>query len=397
MARTVKLLGIYDHHGKWQAVVHIGGTFKCRTFPKETPLAVMRAWREDCQAEFRSMMPASGSFAADIEKYLTRIASMPTYKQRAAHLALWAQELGRDRSRNSITAAEIDAVMQQWLITPSAPDPGRRGRRSSPQGIAPGTIRKRRTSLQSFFATMNGKASHNPVKGTTNPRQAPPEVRAIDYALIERAIAAMPDRLSAKPGVISPLSLAKVRARVMAYTGLPPGLIKTILPSDIHWQEGMLRVRARRKGRGVEARTLPLTPQGLEALRHFHAANAYGPFTTSNLNLSFKRACRQVGLDPTLVRLYDLRHSFLTEMYRVTRDIATVARLGMHAAGSPITARYTQGAHEDVDRAAVAALGQSFADQRQAASAGSGTSTASTLVVSGTTLAKNAKLLGFNK
>ena len=370
MARKRQLLGIYEQRGKWKAVVHLGRTFKTKTFPLETPLTVMRAWREDCRADHQSMMPASGSFAADIDTYLTRVAAMPTYKQRAAHLELWARALGRDRHRNTITAAEIDAVMQQWLITPSRHEPGRRGRRSGPGGIAPATIRKRRTSLQCFFAAMNGKASHNPVKGSANPRQAPPELRAIDYALIERAIAAMPDRLSAKPGVISPISLAKVRARVMAYTGLPPGLIKTILPSDIHWQDGTLRVRARRKGRGVEARTLPLTPQGLEALRHFHATNAYGPFATSSLNVSFKRACRQVGLDPAVVHLYDLRHSFLTEMYRVTRDIATVARLGMHAAGSPITARYTQGAHEDVDRAAVAALGRSFEDQHHAATAG---------------------------
>jgi integrase len=289
---------------------------------------------------------------------------MPTYKQRAAHLALWAHALGRDRQRNTITAADIDAVMQQWLLTPTRPSKGQRGRPSGSTGLGTSTVRKRRTTLQCFFTAMNGKGSHNPVKGTTNPRAPLPELRAIDYDVIDQVIDAMPDRLSAKPGVISPYSLAKVRVRVMAYTGLPPSLIKTIMPSDIRWQEGTLRVRTRHKGRGVEARTIVLTAKGLEALRMFHATNAYGPFTTEALNRSFKRACRQVGLDGT-VHLYDLRHSFLTEAYRVTRDLATVARMGMHAPGSPITSRYTQGAHDDVDRAAARALDAAFMQQEQ--------------------------------
>jgi len=331
-------------------------------FPADTPLEIMRAWREDQQFTARAIAPSKGSLAADIDTYLTRIRAMPTYKQRAAHLALWAQALGRDRHRNTITAADIDAIMQEWLLTPTRPGKGQRGRPSAATGLTASTIRKRRTSLQCFYTAMNGKGNHNPVKGTTNPRAALPEPRAIDYDLIEKVIAAMPERLSAKRGVISPISLAKVRVRVMAHTGLPPSLIKTILPTDINWQDGALRVRARHKGQGVEARTITLTANGLAALRLFHATNAYGHFTTEALNRSFKRGCRQVGLDAS-VRLYDLRHSFLTEVYRVTRDLATVARMGMHAPGSPMTARYTQGVHDEVDRAAARALDASFIER----------------------------------
>src|SRR6185295_20308055 len=113
------------------------------------------------------------------------------------------------------------------------------------------------------------------------------------------------------------------------------------------------------------ARTLPLTAEGLAAFKAFHAANAYGPFTTESLNRSFTRGCASAGLDATTIHLYDLRHSFLTALYLVTRDLATVGRLGLHAEGSKVTARYAKGADQAVDAAAAAALSQFLATSRQ--------------------------------
>jgi hypothetical protein len=62
----------------------------------------MRAWREHQVDTFGGERSAAGSFGADIATYLGRVAAIPTYRQRAAHLALWARELGRDRARRSI-------------------------------------------------------------------------------------------------------------------------------------------------------------------------------------------------------------------------------------------------------------------------------------------------------
>ena len=59
---------------------------------------------------------------------------------------------------------------------------------------------------------------------------------------------------------------------------------------------------------------------------------------------------------PPDMRLYDLRHSFGAEIYRLTGDLATVARFLGHAPGSTVTARYALGANAHVDRAAVDAF-----------------------------------------
>ena len=145
MPRRRKLDGLRRKRGKWQARVEIHGKEYTKTFPLDEPIAHMRAWRED-QIDARGGGPRTpgqpGSFGADVKLYLRRITAMPTYKQKAAHLALWVQALGRDRPRRSITAAEIDAVLQVWLVTPTIPPPGKQhgGRPSGTLGLAPGTV-----------------------------------------------------------------------------------------------------------------------------------------------------------------------------------------------------------------------------------------------------------------
>src|SRR6185503_680094 len=309
-----KLKGIRRKRNKWQVHVTVGGRQYTKTFPLTTPVDEMRTWRDDQVDTHRApgAAPAGGSFGDDIVTYLARVSAMRSIKQRTAHLERWAQELGRTRSRRSITPEEIEIILQGWLDTPTTPDPGQRGRPSGPDGLAPGTVRKRRTALQSFFAKMDGKKSSypNPVKGTDAPKVPPVAARSLDYLSIERALTAMPEHCSVKPGTEKPLSLSKIRARVLAYTGLPPGLLQTIGPADLHLHAATVRVRPRRKGKGVEARTLPLTADGVAAFTAFHEANAYGTFATSALNVVFKRAWKRAGLTPTDVTLYDLRHSF---------------------------------------------------------------------------------------
>jgi integrase len=179
----------------------------------------------------------------------------------------------------------------------------------------------------------------------------------------------MPRYRSHKPHAPAVLSLAPIRAQVIADTGVPPGLLQRVQPHDLVLVGAAcsVRVSARKKGGGVGARTIPLTTAGAIAFRAFHAAGAYGRFATSSLNRAFKHGCRAAGIDPRSVRLYDLRHSFLTDLYRATHDLATVARFALHAAGSPITARYAQGANREVDQAAALRLDAEWAAQRQAA------------------------------
>lgn len=348
MARPRRIVGIRRKRGGWRADVRVNGKLLTKQFPLDTPLDEMRAWRDDQATIYGTTVPAAGSFAADIQTYLQRVAAMPTYKQRAAHLELWAHALGGARARRTITPTEIDQVLQEWLLTAS-----------------PATVRKRRTALQSLFVILDGKLAKNPVKATANPKPPKPEARGLDYLTIERILAAMPTEQSTRPGAVPRLALSTVRIAVLAYTGIPPGLLQTVTPTDLQLTDGKVRVHARRKGRGTAPSTIPLTTEGLAAFKTFHAANAYGLFAIESVNRSFKRAAKRIGLDPNTLHLYDLRHSFGMELYRVTRDLATVARFLGHAPGSVITARYAQGANALVDQAAAAAFSAALATQRQ--------------------------------
>jgi integrase len=368
--------------GNWYVRVRVNGEVIPQTFPGSTSLETMRQWRDAQKQAPPPPAPVGGSFWDDIEQHLARptVASKTaTIKQRTAHLMLWVEALGRDRPRASIQPREIEAVAARWRRTPTnQPDPtirGRRGRPSAPHGLAPGTVRKRLLYLQLFFLERNGAAGANPVRGLLKQHREPKaEARAIDYAVIERALAAMPTtRLEGSRRGPAPqrvvVNKAPLRARVMAYTGIPPMILMQIRPEDITWTTpASVRVPPRDKGEGVEARTLPLDGPGLEAFRQFHAAHAYGAFAVGAVNVSFKRALRRTGVTAGNLHLYDLRHSFLTEVYIHTRDEATVGRLGLHAEGSPMPARYTRGAHAVVDRAAVAMVGAALgARQREVA------------------------------
>ena len=91
-----------------------------------------------------------------------------------------------------------------------------------------------------------------------------------------------------------PSSRGKLRITVLAWTGLPPGMLAKVQRDDLNLDAQTIRVRPRRKGAGVEARTLPLLPQAVEAFRAFDQAQAYGPYSIPSLNQVFVRACRRV-------------------------------------------------------------------------------------------------------
>lgn len=323
-----RLKNIRPWKGKWQAYTEVAGTPRAKSFTLDTPVAEMREWIKN-QRDTKPTKAIAGSFAADIAAYLPRVAALVTYKQRRDDLRLWASVLGGDRPRRTIKAAEIDQVMQVWLLA----------------GAAPGTVRKRRMSLMSFWNKMDGKDQPNPVRGSQAPAARKPEARALDYGTIADIL----DNMTPGP--------QQLRARVIAWTGLPPKMLMQVTPADLNLQARTLRVRPRRKGKGIEARTLPLLPQAVEALKAFDAAKLYGPFNGVNLNHHFKRGCRRLDLEGLSV--YDLRHSFLTMLYRVTGDLATVARFGLHA-NVAMAQRYAMGANQEVDRRAAERLGQAL-------------------------------------
>jgi integrase len=351
MTRRRKEIGITRNGAGWRAYVRVNGRLHAKRFPIDTPVDDMRAWRVE-QLGSTVIPPAAGSFAADVDRYLAKpeIAAMPSYRERAAHLDLWLTALGRDRSRASITRDEVEAILQRWLAS----------------GLAAPTVYHRRTALGSCCATLGGP---NPVTGTTRPDHYRPVDRSIAYETIEKILAEMPAERFLAKGIKAP-SLARLRAAVIAYTGLPPAELMKLKAHHFDREQAILHTPWREKGAGTPAHIRELTADGVAALVALDAAHGWGPFAEERLAASFKRAARRVCGADTRIRLYDLRHSFGADLYRVTGDLATVGRMLGHVPGSIVTHRYAMGAHAEVDRAAAAALQAARDAARTRAAAG---------------------------
>ena len=337
MTRRRKEIGIRRKAKGWQAFVEVDGQFRSKQFPLETPVADMRAWR-DGQVATTAIAPASGSFGADVARYLAKpeIAAMPSFQQRKAHLDLWLTELGRDRSRASITRDEVERVLQRWLAA----------------GLAAPTVYHRRTALGSCCVTLGGT---NPVLGTTRPPHYRPVDRSIPFETVEKIIAAMPAEKMIAKGITAP-ALSRRRVAVIAATGIPPGELMKLQAHHFDREQAIVRMPWRDKGAGTPAHIRELTAAGVAAFIALDAAHGWGPFAEERLSTSFKRAARQVCGPDTRIRLYDLRHSFGADLYRATGDLATVGRMLGHVEGSIVSHRYAMGAHAEVDRAAATAL-----------------------------------------
>src|SRR5436190_1598153 len=119
MARPLPT-GIFARKTGYRAFVHVRtgrGQSVCRTktFPPDTPLAEMKAWREFQRVQARQItgpIPQNFTFAADIERYLAQVAAMPTIAWRTRDLYAWRLVFGTMR-RAQITAGLIRAQLHQ--------------------------------------------------------------------------------------------------------------------------------------------------------------------------------------------------------------------------------------------------------------------------------------------
>ena len=93
-------------------------------------------------------------------------------------------------------------------------------------------------------------------------------------------------------------------------------------------------------GKGGRTRTIPLSAPASEALADLEAVGAIGPFSTSTVRRAFIRAAARSRIHG--VRLYDLRHSYGTALYRVAGDTRLVREVLGHS-DTRMTERYTLG------------------------------------------------------
>lgn len=363
--KSRKWIGIRRKRRKWEAYVDVAGERYRELFALTTDPDTMQAWREKTRKKYARVAPADGSFAADIVDYLAQVAAKPTIGQITAHLDLWADALGRDRPRTSITKGEINKVMQAWLQTPTnQPDPtirGRRGRPSGAVGLSPGAVKKRRGTLRRFFNVMNGPDDTNPVKGTTCGGTIMYEdPRGLPLADAVKIIEAMPVRVRRRKGLPYEACKARLRAAFMLWTGWPQEAIRQIKPTDFVLTAAVpfARGRRRHKGAGVEARDIPLCAQAVEAARAFAGGGAFGRFASGSFNVSVKRAAVRAGVPvPEQFHAYDLRHTFGSGLAEAGVGDAQIAWLMMHAEHSTIGRRYRQASNRAVSAQSIARFG----------------------------------------
>jgi integrase len=290
----------------WRAYGRVNGVFFSKSFPPETSLKVLKDWRHDERTRIRARQLArapadpTGSLAGDVATYLGIVRAMPTLAQRTYDLQCWVTALGGDRPRRSVTAPELLRILHAWRVS----------------GLAPGTCNRRRTALMHCWHVLDGQSAPNPLRDVKRFQEPDAQPRGRSYAQIERIFRGMAP------------SKTRARLKAIAYIGLAHSELKRIRPVE-HWNRaaGTLVITGRAKGEGTPTRVVKLTQRGAAALRELQRTHAWGWFSNSTLSRRWRAALARVRqTDPTLppIRPYDLRHSFATQLYRVSGDVQAV-------------------------------------------------------------------------
>jgi integrase len=290
------------------AHIRIDGILYQKHFPHGTDPIDIKQWIVDQELDHRNPVAQKNSFAADAERYLTLVTSMTSYADRKRDIEAWI-EVFKDTQRASITSVVISAQLQAWRQTLSA-----------------STCNHRRTALQHLWTRLDGKGAQNPVKEVPRFKEPEPAPLGIDYATIRKIFKQLPTGPD------------KARLMMLAYVGLPNSIIAQLTPESLDASSATLAVPGRKKGFGTQGRMLPLTSQGVAAMKMLIATKAFGPFSRYHLRWVLTKACETA--DVKVIRPYDLRHSFGTEVYRRSGDPESVQFLMQHASGA-MTRRYT--------------------------------------------------------
>ncbi len=358
--------GIWRTKSGWRLYAWVNGKLRPKRIhdpQHRIGLVDLKQRRTDHQTDARRAAQivdahAPAGFASDVRaRYLPAVAAMPTIAQRTRHMELWIAEFG-DRPRNEIEPWEIRRVRDRWLTVgprrvcvPWPADEKPPGRSVAGKWIdieAPlsaSQVNSRLRALENFYSVMNGRHGKNPAREAGEAVERDTIPRALGYDVIEAILAAMPDRGPGLKGKKrSSVSLAKLRLRVIAYTGLSHGELMAIRAEDLRLHENppAVIVHGRQKGKGTRSVSHPLTPEGRDAFQALLDADGLGPFSRDSVRHAFRRACAKLnlrGLTP-----YQLRHSFATEMLEKTGGNVSLTQLLMRHRDPRTTLRYAQGA-----------------------------------------------------
>lgn len=330
MARTK---GIQSTPHGFRAAIRIHGILHRQHFKKDTPLQTIKEWLLTTETRYRiHRAKQTGYFDEDARAYLDTVKAMPSYADRKTHIEEWIAVFGHVR-RHKITADQIRAQLHTWRTTPRLVTFTRRettkAKKTAERILSASAVNKRRTALMHLFTVLDGKSAPNPVKDVPKFREPDPLPKGLPYSAITALWKVMGDTPS------------RARLMVLAYTGITHRQLEQLTAGDV--TSATVIVPGRQKGAGTRARVLPLTADGVRAFKAMQRTDAWGTFSRSSLRKVFRAACRKVpALAPIADRLtpYDLRHSFGTEVYRISGDMRATQVLMGHSSPT-LTHRYT--------------------------------------------------------
>lgn len=348
--RTRIATGVYQDAIGIAVVAMVGGLQREKRLKAGTSLHTALRERDALRDELRRKArlrqrrkPLAGTLAFEAPRYLQAVKAMASYKSRVRQIEMWVAVLGKKKLAD-LDHLTIAAQLHRWRTEPRSED--------DPRPYSVQYCLHLRTALSHLFETVDPDAD-NPVARVARLRPPDPAPRAIPVPDLLKLLRAWP------------VGSKKNRARlmVMAATGLGQKELMRVRPEDVQLEAGLLIAQARRKGRGAEARAVPLTRHALRALRFFVKVDAFGAFSTSNLRRDFRLAAEAAGYvlkdgdhpDGIDWRPYDARHTFGTEVGRLARDERAVQQLLGHS-DIRTTRRYTMGSVDPRVMAAITAL-----------------------------------------
>jgi integrase len=359
--RDVKVApNIYRSRNGWRVYVRRNGRLTPFRFKAENTLEQLQefiATYRAKSAELKQQQKAAakeraGTLAGDAARYLRLkvVQAMPSVDDRARDIAKWVAAFGR-RARSSLTTRDIDEQLQAWFD----------------EGYAGSTVNKFRTALMSLYTRLDGRSAANPVKDTRAFEEAEEMPRAQEYALLERILTEIPTHRSrpvkGKKGSRKRGSPSRARIEVMLWTGMAPSQVMRLTPAHVHLRERWYisprrekGTRDRRSPRPIVKK--PMTTRAYQAFKRFAAVKAYGPFDRRSLRHTWlravrrtERALRKEQKNPKLklphIRLYDIRHSFGTRLFKATKNLRLVGEMLDHSSDRT-TRRYALGAVPEV-------------------------------------------------
>jgi hypothetical protein len=353
-----------------------------RTPTYEPTLKEIEEWREDRRVEARKKkgddpIPVGDGFLADADRYLEIVQHMVGFKDRRRHIREWAALFG-ERDKNEIPPHEIRAQRDRWLtVGPKRvlvkPDgkPARWEIREIP--LSASTVNQKLRALENLYTVLGGRDGYNPVREVDEAE--PPEELPLGqtFALAYEILRHMPDvTRSKKDEAREAGSLSRIRYEAMLMTGFPPKQLGLLQPEHVNWTVPSVTPPKRSKGRRArrararrKVKPRQLMPAAVPVLKRFFAMGANVPFSATSLGRSVKRAIRTANKArargrlppiPETLRLYDLtRHTFGTEVFRLTKNLLLVKDLMGHATTEQ-SERYAQAAIQEHQVDSVAKL-----------------------------------------